>query len=280
FSGSQPPYLSKNWFSGAHAFRIPLAVGLNLGLEKDSATKDNRFFMDLGLHSKSPVDKFLSLPKAVIKSGVVGYNLLNRDNRAIRGGLTLEYNFLRASFELNDLLATHYFSSYLSLGGRWIKKDFAAEAGIGISDRYFTCGLNFNFLNFNSGITYIADPEHTIKFNIGLAFKQRVIEKTIVREKEVEKIKEVVVEKPIFIDRVVEKPSREKKYDRLTLKQKRFLKEHYQLGIKYYTEGNLQAAIAEWEKVYAICPEYENVEINLTNTKEKLKKIEQGNRDE
>ncbi len=274
FSGSQPPYVNKNWFTLSRQFKFPLAFGLNVGLEEEDY--DNQFFTDLAFFSSPLKGKILFLTDSQLKLGLTGYDLLSSDRRTIRLGTSYNYQFLRLSIEVEDSLSQNKFIPYFVLSGRFVRKDLAAEAGLGFEGNHFCCGLNINLFNFGLGLTYVNNADNTLKFYIALAFKERTIEKVIVKEREVQKIKEVVVEKPIFIDRVVEKPKEKKQY-KLTLRQKKFCERHYQLGIKYYTEGNLKQAIAEWEKVYAIAPDYENVEINLINTKEKLRRIEEGN---
>jgi len=277
FSGAHAPYANKNWFSMARQLPLSLAAGCNLGIKDDHG--QSKFSTDLALLSSPFGGRLLLLPDARITFGLVGYDLLNGDHRAVRAGASYHYRFLRAAFELDESLQTRHFLPYAGVSARAERKDLAAEIGLGLENKYLAGGFNFNIYNFGLGLTYIARPEDRLKFYISLVFKERTIEKIVVKERTVEKIKEVVVEKPIYIDRIVEKPS-EKKYTKLTLKQKRFCQTHYQLGIKYYTEGNLKEAIAEWEKVYVIAPDYENVEINLVNTKEKLKKIENGGGDQ
>ncbi len=273
FSGSRTPYASKNWFSLARRLPLSLAGACNLGLKDEHG--QSKFSTDLALLSSPFAGRLLLLPDARIIFGLVGYDLLSGDHRAVRAGASYHYRFLKAAVELEDSLQTGHFLPYAGVSARAERKDLAAEIGLGLDNRHLAGGLNFNIYNFGIGVTYIDRPQDAIKFYISLVFKERTVEKIVVKERIVEKIKEVVVEKPIYIDRVVEKPSG-KKYTKLTLKQKRFCETHYQLGIKYYTEGNLKEAIAEWEKVYVIAPDYENVEINLINTKEKLKKIENG----
>jgi hypothetical protein len=211
--------------------------------------------------------------------GLVGYDLSNHDQRALRGGISYFYRALRITAEVEDSMRNHTIIPYAGVGARLARADLAAEAGVGFERKYLAAGFCFSVYNFGLGLVYRPCPEPDVRFFLSLVFKERLIERIVVKEKVVERIKEITVEKPIYIDRIMEKAP-EKKYTKLTLKQKRYCETHYQLGIKFYTEGKLKEAIAEWERVYAVSPDYENVATNLVNTREKLKKIENNDDNE
>ncbi len=49
-----------------------------------------------------------------------------------------------------------------------------------------------------------------------------------------------------------------------------YKKVHYQRGIEFFNRERLEEAIAEWEKVYALDPDYKAVEYNLNHARRKL----------
>lgn len=270
FSGSQPPYAHKNWFSVYQKFKFPLSIGTNIGLEEEYNEK--RIYSDLGFFSPLP----RPWPGPIrLNLALVGYDLFDERHRTLRLGVNGRYRFARLVVELDDSIRIKKYIPYVAAAVSFGRKNVGFDASLGTEYKTFCAGLKLSIFNFGLGFAYLVGGDPAFRCHIALSFNERTIEKIVIKEKEVVKIKEVVVEKPIFIDRYIEKRVVKKQY-KLTEKQQKFCERHYQLGIKYYIDGDLKQAIAEWEKVFAISPDYEDVGVNLKNTQEKLKAIEES----
>ncbi|MEO0215477.1 MAG: hypothetical protein ABIL70_05055 [candidate division WOR-3 bacterium] len=234
----------KTWISNSFHFNLPVSLGTNCGIIKNSNQIGALF--DFGIW----VRYFLNI-------GICYYNLF-AEERSLRTGISYPYRAFEATIELQSKFQTREIITHFLLDFKKQLGRVQLGMGFGYHPKRFVSKYEITLNDFINCTLYLEEEPSLI---LKIYFSPPVI------VKEVTVVETLMVEKPLVVKKT-------KKYE-LTQEKLNYCEMHYRAGIEYYLKNELKKAIQEWNLVVNVYPEYKDVARYLDTAKKKLALLEE-----